>query len=130
MRYLNIRNGQFTFTDKVIGSSIESRIRLAGKRFLQWTPKGLTGERVCYDESQRPEGWTLAYDLDLELDNMLYRLTIHDGAIQHGFKPYIAHLQFQNTRLEDVVTRITVEDRPRGYPALKFESISQASIFH
>lgn len=122
-------NGQFTFIDKILGTTIESRIRLVGKRFLQWTPKGLTGERVCYDESQLPEGWTLAYDLDLELDNMLYRLTIHDGTVQHGFKPYIANLQFRNARLEDVVTRITVEDRPRGYPALKFELMSGVSSF-
>jgi hypothetical protein len=129
MRYLNIRNGQFSFIDKVIGSSIESRIRFAGKRFLQWTPSGLAGERICYDERLLPHGWTLAYDLDLELDNVLYRLTIHDGAVQHGFKPYIAHLQFQKTRLEDVVTRITVEDRPRGYPALKFQQVSDIPAF-
>lgn len=130
MRYLNIRNGQFSFIDKVIGSSIESRIRIAGKRFLQWTPSGLAGERICYDESQMPSGWTLAYDLDLELDKVLYRLTIHDGAIQHGLKPYLAHLHFRNTRIEDVVTRITVLDRPRGYPSLQFESVPGGSPFN
>lgn len=129
MRYLNIRNGEFTFSNKAIGTSLESRIRLVGKRFLQWTAHGLVGERICYDESQLPHGWTLAYDLDLELGNVLYRLTIHDGAVQHGFKPYITHLQFRNCRLEDVVTRITVEDQPRGYPTLKFELVSRVSSF-
>ena len=124
MRYLSIRNNQFTFIDKTIGSVIESRITLAGKRFLQWTPSGLVGERICYDESQMPKDWTLAYDLDLELDNVLYRLTIHDGAIQHGLKPYITLLQLMNTRLEDVVTRISVESNPRGYAALKFELVA------
>ena len=129
MRYLNIRKGQFTFANKTIGPVIESRIILAGKRFLQWTPNGLVGERICYDEGHLPNGWTLAYDLDLELDKVRYRLTIHDGAVQHGFKPYIAHLQFRNCRLEDVVTRITVEDKPRGYPALKFELMPGVSSF-
>ncbi|BDQ32659.1 hypothetical protein [Pseudodesulfovibrio portus] len=130
MRYLNIRNGEFTFANKTIGPIIESRIILAGKRFLQWTPNGLVGERICYDERQLPHGWTLAYDLDLELDNVLYRLTIHDGAVQHAFKPYLKLLNSRNIPLENQLTRITVIDNPRGYAALQFEPVPQASSFH
>lgn len=129
MRYLNIRNGQFAFVDERLGSTIESRIRLAGKRFLQWTPKGLVGERICYDEGQLPNGWTLAYDLDLELNNVPYRLTIHGGAVQHAFKPYLAMLNSRNVRLEDQMTRIMIIDNPRGYAALQFEPVSGASLF-
>jgi hypothetical protein len=130
MRYLNIRNGQFTFIDKVMGPTIESRISIAGKRFLQWTPNGLTGERVCHDERQLPQGWTLAYDLDLELDNVPYRLTIHDGAVQHAFKPYLAMLRSSNIRLEDQLTKITILDTPRGYAALQFEPATGGSLFN
>lgn len=127
MRYLNIRSGQFTFIDKIIGASIESHIRLAGKRFLNWTPQGLAGERICHDEHEMPRGWTLAYDLDLELDGVAYRLTIHDGAVKHAFKPYLAALSSRNIRLEDQLTRITIVDTPRGYAALQFEPIHEQS---
>ncbi|BDQ38438.1 hypothetical protein SYK_27980 [Pseudodesulfovibrio nedwellii] len=123
MRYLNIRNGKFTFANTVIGPQIDAQLRLMGKRFLQWTSNGLVGERICHDEAQIPNGWTLAYDFDLELNNITYRLTIHDGSIQHGFKPYIAILSSINSRLEDVVTRITIENNTRGYPVLKFEIV-------
>lgn len=129
MRYLNIRNGQFTFIDKVMGPTIESRISIAGKRFLQWTPNGLTGERVCHDERQLPQGWTLAYDLDLELDQVPYRLTIQGGMINYGFKPYLADLYSRNIRLEHTVTRITIDDSRNGYASLKFEQVSKPSLF-
>lgn len=129
MRYLSIKDGQFCFFDNVIGPSIESPLKLEGKRILRWTPSGMTGEEICQDESQIPPGWTLAYDLDLRVDGMDYRLTIHDGAIFHAFQPYLAQLQAQGTRLEDVITRISVESRPRGYPALRFEVVG-ASTFN
>lgn len=121
MRYLNIRKGQFSFANKSIGTCIKAPLRLVGKRILQWGPSGLAGERICHDESHIPTGWTLAYDLDLELSGILYRFTIHDGAIQHGFKPYLMLLESRSLPLESVTTRVTVEQNPRGYPVLKFE---------
>lgn len=120
MRYLNIRKGQFSFANKSMGTYIEAPLRLVGKRILQWGPTGLIGERICYDESQVPNGWTLAYDLDLELDNIRYRLTIHGGAIKHAFKPYLALLTSRGSQLESVTTLISIENNTRGYPALKF----------
>jgi hypothetical protein len=125
MRYLSIKEGRFYFFDKAIGPSIESPLNLKGKRILQWTSDGLIGERICYDESRLPPGWTLAYDIDLRVGDIDYRLTIHNGAITHAFNPYLAQLQTQGLRLEDVITRISVESSPRGYPALRFEVVSQ-----
>ena len=128
MRYLSIKGGQFCFFDNVIGSSIESRLNLDGKRFLQWTSSGLTSEKICRDESQVPPGWTLAYDLDLLIDNVDYRLTIHDGAIMHAFKPYLGQLQAQGMSLEEVITKISIEASPRGYPALRFEAVGSSAF--
>ena len=128
MRFLSIKDGQFYFFDNVIGPSIESPLNLEGKRFLQWTPNGLTGERICRDETQIPPGWTLAYDLDLRIGDVDYRLTIHDKAIVHAFQPYLAYLQAQGTCLEDVITKISVEVSPRGYPALRFEAVGSSAF--
>lgn len=124
MRYLNIRNGKFTFTNKKLGSQIEAKIKLVGKRLLQWGPTGLVGEQDCYNEAHIPDGWTLAYDLDLLLDDVHYRLTLHGGSIQYAFKPYLCDISSRNLTLEYVVTRISIEDSGRGYPALKFELVS------
>jgi hypothetical protein len=128
MRFLNIKDGQFCFFDNVIGPSIESPLNLKGKRFLQWTPNGLTGERICEDESRLPPGWTLAYAIDLCVGDIDYRLTIHNGAITHAFQPYLAHLRAQGIRLEDVITRISVESCPRGYAALRFEAVGSSAF--
>lgn len=49
MRYLNIRNGQFTFIDKVLGSTIESRIRLAGNPITPDTFKDIVWARAVHD---------------------------------------------------------------------------------
>lgn len=129
MRFLNIKDGQFCFFDKVFGPSIEVPLTLASKRILQWGPSGLRGEGACLDEGQIPPGWTLAYDLDLRIDHMDYRLTIHDGAIVHAFQPYLAQLQAEDRRLEDVITKIAVQMNPKGYSALRFEAVG-SSVFN
>lgn len=129
MRYLKIRNGKFYFVDKVIGPQIEAQIKVVGKRFLRWINNNLVGERPCQNEYNLPDGWTLAYDLDLVLDDVPHRLTIQGGVIQYAFKPYLAYISSNNLILEHTTTRVTVDDSKNGHASLRFENASKRSLF-
>jgi len=120
MKYLSIREGNFMFIDHLVGPVIESQISIAGKRFIKWGPTGFEGEQICHDETKVPQGWTLAYDLDLSIADEPYRLTIHGGVIEFGFKPYLAQLASFQHSLEDTVTRVSVIIR-NGYSLPQFE---------
>ena len=121
MRYLNIKNETFMFIDNIIGPAIEASIHVTGRRLLKWGDQGMEGEQICSDETQIPKGWSLAYDLDLQLAGIDYRLTIHEGAIKYAFKPYLSALCSRNQSLQDVVTRIRVLPGAGGHGVLKFE---------
>ncbi|MGE4297912.1 MAG: hypothetical protein AB7E47_07775 [Desulfovibrionaceae bacterium] len=120
MKYLSIKRGTFMCFNNDIGTELDARITLAGKRFLQWGPQGLLDERVCHDESQLPPGWVLAYDLDLVVGQESYRLTIYDGMVVRDFKPYLMELASRNMRVSDVVTHITIISQPGSMPGLQF----------
>lgn len=128
MKYLTIRNGNFMFIDYMIGPAIESPITLAGKRFIKWGPTGFEGEQVCHDETNVPQGWTLAYDLDLMVAGEPYRFTIHGGVIEYGFKPYLAELTSRNIPLESTPARISVITK-NGYSLPQFEMAQESCIF-
>lgn len=128
MKYLNIKDGNFVYFNNVIGPKIDCQLTIAGKRFLKWGPMGLEGEQVCLNESQIPQGWTLAYDLDLAVGSDVYRLTISHGVIVKGFKPYLSELALRQETLKTVVTRLTVVTNNRfSFPT--FEVADQGSIF-
>lgn len=126
MKYLSIRNGNFMFIDNVVGPVIETKITIAGKRFIKWGPTGFEGEQVCHDESNVPQDWTLAYDLDLILADEPYRLTIQGGVIEYGFGPYLTELASRQLPLEDTITRLSVISK-NGYSLPQFE-VAQHSL--
>lgn len=128
MNFTNIRNGNFMYINNVIGPVIETPIAIAGKRFIKWGPTGFEGEQVCHDETNVPQGWTLAYDLDLMIAEEPYRLTIQGGVIEYGFKPYLAELASRQLSLKDTVTRITVITK-NGYSLPQFEMVQGKGIF-
>ncbi|MBG0775272.1 MAG: hypothetical protein H0S85_02410 [Desulfovibrionaceae bacterium] len=122
MKYLSIKKGNFVCFGDEIGSELNAKITLAGKRFLLWGPHGLEAEQVCQDESQMQFGWVLAYDLDLIVGQESYRLTIYDSFVSRDFKPYLAELASRNLRLSDVVTHIAIVSHPGSMPTLQFRS--------
>lgn len=127
MKYLSIRNGMFMFIEHMIGPVIETPITLAGKRFIKWGPTGFEGQMDCYDETQIPQGWTLAYDLDLMIADELYRLTIQGGVVEFGFKPYLSELASRKLHLESTPARIAVITKNgRAFP--QFE-VSPKAVF-
>lgn len=117
MKSLTIKKDSFTFMDNVLGQSFTAKIRIVGKRALKWGPSGLEDEQVCQDEAQIQPGYSLAYDLDVLIDDIVYRWTIHAGVIAHGFKPYLEQLSSHGLWLENVPTRIDLVTRNgRTYP--------------
>lgn len=127
MKYLSIRNGMFMFIDHLVGPVIETPIAIAGKRFINWGPTGFEGEMICHDETKIPQGWTLAYDLDLMIADELYRLTIQSGVVEYSFKPYLSELASRRLSLETTPARITVVTRNvRCFP--QFE-VSPKAVF-
>jgi len=128
MKYITIRNGNFMFINNLIGPVIETPISLAGKRFIKWGPTGFEGEQVCHDENNVPQGWTLAYDLDLMIEGTPYRFTIQGGVIRYGFKIYLAELASRKLALENTPTRISVVTKNgRSFP--QFEMAHTSCIF-
>lgn len=120
MKYLSIREGNFMFIDHLVGPVIETPITIASKRFIKWGPTGFEGEQVCHDESKVPQGWTLAYDLDLVIAEEPFRLTIQSGVIEYGFKPYLAELASRKLPLESTPARISVMTKDgRSFPQFK-----------
>lgn len=128
MKYLTIRNGNFMFINHLVGPVIETPITLAGKRFIKWGPTGFEGEQVCHDENKVPQGWTLAYDLDLMIEGESYRFTIQGGVIRYGFKTYLAELASRKLALENTPARISVVTKnKRSFP--HFEVAPTGCIF-
>jgi hypothetical protein len=128
MKYLSIRNGSFMFIDHMIGPAIETPVILAGKRFIKWGPTGFEGQMDCHDETKIPQGWTLAYDLDLMVAGEPYRFTIHGGVIEFGFKPYLAELASRKLPLESTPARISVITKDdRSFP--QFNAAPQGCVF-
>ena len=128
MKYLSIRSGSFMFIDHMIGPVIETPITLAGKRFIKWGPTGFEGQMDCHDETKIPQGWTLAYDLDLMVAGEPYRFTIHGGVIEYGFKPYLAELASRKLPLESTPAQISVMTKDgRSFP--QFKVAPQGCVF-
>ncbi len=123
MRYLQVKNGQIETARERLGTVVEGKVSLYGKRHLTWGPHGPEEERECLQDYPIPPGWSLAYDLNVEINRAIYRLTLHGSSIKKSFLPYLVQLAARNLRLADVTTRITVTTTPTGRARYTFSAI-------
>jgi len=130
MKFMNIENEVFKCFDTNFGPIIEGVIHIAGLRMLLWGHNGIEKERICHDVCQLPPGWSLACDLDVQIEREVYRLTLLAGAYEFAFKPYMKCISAQGKFMEEVLTCITVRQSGKGYAALDFrEVLSSHAMF-
>ena len=124
LKYISANNSGFFHSGNFLGNAIDVRISSGGKRALLWKGDGRpAAERPCRDESQIPLGWTLAYDLNLDLGRTIYRLTITGDVIHKAFKPYLNKLRAQGKDIKTVLTRISVMQGINNRPLFRFEEV-------